>query len=269
MSTIDIETINTLLDKLSVTGQPMPYWLEEAVRKLKFDKAQTVVADHLEIKAEAEKLKEQQQPYEKRVNALFADFDLSIPEDYKKYKSAEVEATVVDSTQKIRKLADDISKLSELADNNPELKEKGVAITRNLLGRLQAALNLSEEERKRIEVLTPDEQLKEYAKLVKEPTAEVLQVIDRSQARVTGLMERHHELVNSGKSMVDIVGLYDETLNRIEKETGIEKVTFRNRVTKYETSLDEVRTQAKDLNTISKSRLEQLQREKTAAAIEL
>lgn len=260
MSIIDLKDISRLTEELSATGKPLPYWLEDAIRKAKHDTTQEHLAERKVIEQEAADT--QKQLYQSRINSLFDDFDKLLPDDFKKFKTPQLESSLDTTKQNIKQFAADMHRLSELAGGSPMLEDKAVKITSNLLDRLKNDLELTPQEKKQLEGKSFEEVAEYYSQTRSGK-------MDRLNNSINNYRQELQQLETScqGKSKEEINKLYEEKLLMLEKATGQGKDEYNkieNRLSKYEASINDVKAQPQTSQTISDKQLEQNINEKSA-----
>lgn len=265
MSIIDLQDISKLTEELSATGKPLPYWLEDAIRKAKHTTIQETRAEQKQIEQEAANA--QKPPYQNRINSLFDDFDKLLPEDFKKLKTPQLENALDATKQNIKQFAADMHRLSELAGGSPALEDKAVKITSNLLDRLKNDLELTPQEKKQLEGKSFEEVAEYYSQTRSGK-------MDKLNTSIDNYRQELHQLEIScqGKSQEEINKLYEEKLQKIERATGqgkIGDVILENRLSKYEASLENIKTPLQTSQSISDKQLEQNKNEKSVLEVTL
>lgn len=260
MSTIDLQNISKLTKELSATGKPLPYWLEDAIRKAKHDAKQEGYAEQKQIEQEA--ANSQKPPYQTHINSLFDDFDKLLPDDFKKFKSPQLESALDTTKQNIKQFAADMYRLSELAGGSLTLEDKAVKITSNLLDRLKNDLELTPREKKQLEGKSFEEVAEYYSQTRSGKMDKLNTSIDNYRQELQQL-----ETSCQGKSQEKINKLYSEKLQRIEGATqrgNFEDFKIENRLSKYEASLENIKSPPQTSQSISDKQLEQNNNEKSA-----
>lgn len=257
MTIIDLQDINKLADELCSTGKPLPYWLEMAIRKAKHDIIKEQIAERKMIEQE---FAHSQQQYQSRINSLFDDFDKLLPDDFKKFKTPQLESSLDTTKQNIKQFATDMHRLSELAGGSPTLEDKAVKITANLLDRLKNDLELTPLEKKQLEGKSFEEVAVYYSQTRSGKMDRLNNSIDNYRQELQQL-----EISCQGRSKEEINKLYEEKLHRIEQATGqgkIEDFKIENRLSKYEASIDDIKSPPQTSQTISDKQIEQMKKEK-------
>jgi hypothetical protein len=257
MSAIDLSNLLKLMQEFEQNGKGMPYWLADAVNKAKMEYKQEAFAQQRMM---AEDLARVNQSFNNRINSLFDSFDL--PEDFIKYKTPQLESKLDSTKQNIKQFASDMHRLSELAGGSPLLEEKAVKITSNLLERLKNDLELTPQEKKQLEGKTFEE-VAEYYSQTRSGN------MDKLNKSIDNYRQELHQLENlcQGKSQEEINRLYEEKLLMLEKATGQGKEEYskvENRLSKYEASIDNIKSPPQTSQTISDKQLEQIINEKSA-----
>lgn len=258
MSTIDLQNLFKISEELSSSGKPLPYWLEEALRKAKHDSKLDLYAQQKQI----EEANSKQQPYQSRIDNLFNDFDNSLPDDFKKLKTSELETALDTTKHNIKQFAADMHRLSDLAGQNPALEDKAVKITSNLLDRLKNDLELIPQEKKQLEGKSFEEVAEYYSQTRSGK-------MDKLNNSINNYRQELHQLENSSqdKSQVEILRIYEEKLLKIERATGqgkIEDKISESRLSKYEATLDNIKSPPQNSQNILDKQLEQNTNEKSA-----
>jgi hypothetical protein len=140
----DFSQLNTFINSVLQSGKPLPSWLERAIDKAKFEQKQEAVALAIQEKEKAEK--EKQPSFSERLDKLFENFDNSLPPEFTKYGSPQLNNHLQATKQNIKNFATNMENFRNNIGGDRLLSDRVDEVTQNLLNRLSKDLGVSPDE---------------------------------------------------------------------------------------------------------------------------
>lgn len=211
MINFDTDVFLRLSNQIMLSGKALPHWLEQALLKVKDEERERLAFDKQMIEDAQARTK----PFESRINRLFENFDISLPDEYFRFKTPELENTLQITKDNIKQLAFDIQQWSKQAGENPIIENQAVKITANLLDRLKEDLGFSQEENKQLENKSVEEIAEYYSKTRTDKMGKLNDSINQYRDEINQL-----EKQTIGKSKDELTEIYQDKLREIEKLTS-------------------------------------------------
>lgn len=210
MTNFDTDDFLRLSNQIILSGKALPHWLEQALLKVKDEERERLAFDKQMIEDAQARTK----PFESRINSLFENFDISLPVEYFRFKTPELESTLQSTQDNIKQFAFEIQQLSKQAGENPIIENQAVKITANLLDRLKEDLGFSQEENKQLENKSVEEIAEYYSKTRTDKTGKLNDSINQYREEINQL-----EKQTIGKSKDELTEIYQDKLREIEEQT--------------------------------------------------
>jgi hypothetical protein len=206
-----------------------PELLSPAAREaLRIKETKEQQEKHAEQIAEAQKLEQEKKAeeakkhYNSNIDGLFSNFDKNLPKDYDLYKNPELEKSVNEAKENIRKLAKSGENLLSLADGNKDVENNLTSIVESQLNKLSNSLALSKEEKEAYENLKSPEEKTEFLNKVasnrKDLTEEQIKHINET----TKYLEDLHEKASAIKDPKEREQFILEETKRVAIQTKVD-----------------------------------------------